>query len=328
MMKVLRTPDSQFADLPDYDFTPNYTSVTDADGTVLRMHSVDVGPRDADPILLIHGNPTWSYLYRHMIPLLQRSGRRVIAVDLIGCGRSDKPARRKDYTLERHKEWIIQWLLANDLHNITLFCHDWGVTFGLDLVARYPERFARVAISNSTLPTATESQRSQILRLWLRVMKFAVRFPWSWAFKGAFKRTGGIPEAVFRAYRAPFPGFRYEAGIVKFPQLITIYPEHPELASNVESWNLLGDFDKPVITLFGDKDPISRGFEKELQAHIPGCAQQDHKILQGVGHFSPEEVPEELAALLLEFIRATEGRSQTALAENGASAHQQSLERA
>lgn len=302
MMKILRTPDSQFAKLPDFDFEPTYTTIRDDNGTELRIHSVDVGPRDADPILMIHGNPTWSYLYRHMIPLLANSGRRVVAVDLVGCGRSDKPARRRDYTLVRHKQWMEKWLLANDLENITLFAHDWGVTFGLDLVAHYPERFDRVAISNSTIPTATELQQNKVLRLWLRVMKFAIGFPWKWAFLGQFRGDKQLPGAVYRAYRAPFPSRKYEAGIVKFPQLITIYPDHPELASNLESWELLASFDKPVLTLFGNRDPISRGFEKELQAHIPGCKGQDHRILKGVGHFSPEEAPEELSSLLLEFI--------------------------
>mgnify|MGYP001552331147 CR=1 FL=1 len=304
-MKILRTPDSQFENLPDYGFEPTYTTITDDDGTEVRIHSVDVGPRGADPILLIHANPTWSYLYRHMIPILAHSGRRVVAVDLVGCGRSDKPARRKDFTLVRHKQWMSKWLLVNDLHKITLFAHDWGVTFGLDLVAKYPERFERVAISNSTIPTATKSQQNKVLRQWLRVMKFAIGFPWKWAFRSQFRGEKQLSEDLYQAYRAPFPSRRYEAGIVKFPQLITIYPDHPELASNVESWELLGKFDKPVITLFGDKDPISRGFDKELQDHIPGCRGQDHKTLRGVRHFSPEEVPEEFANYLLSFISAS-----------------------
>ncbi len=302
-MKILRTPDSQFENLPDYDFEPTYTVITDDDGTDIRIHSVDVGPRDADPILLIHGNPTWSYLYRHMIPLLLHSGRRVIAVDLVGCGRSDKPAKRRYYTLARHKDWLAKWLLANDLKRITLFCHDWGVTLGLDLVASYPERFDRAAVSNSTIPTARESQQNKFLRLWLRMMKLAIGFPWKWAFKGAFRGEKQLADAVYGAYRAPFPRRGYEAGIVKFPQLITIYPDHPELASNLKSWDLLAGFDKPFLTLFGDKDPVSRGFDKELQAHIPGCKGQPHRILQGVGHFSPEEAPGELAEHLLALMR-------------------------
>ena len=301
-MKVLRTPDSQFQNLPGFDFEPHYTTIQDDDGNELRIHSIDEGPDEADPILLIHGNPTWSYMYRHMIPLLLTSGRRVIAVDLVGCGRSDKPAKRKDYTLVRHKQWMRKWLAANDLNNITLFAHDWGVTFGLDLAARYPERFERVAISNSTIPTATKAQQNKALRQWLKVMKFAVGFPWKWAFVGQFRGDKQLPEAVYRAYRAPFPRRKYEAGIVKFPQLITIFPDHPELASNLESWELLGRFDKPFLTLFGNKDPISRGFDKDLHEHVPGAHGQDHEVLQGVGHFSPEEAPEALADALLRFM--------------------------
>lgn len=188
MMKILRTPYSQFQNLPNFDYEPTYTTIRDEDGTEVSIHSVDVGPRDADPILLIHGNPTWSYLYRHMIPILMESGRRVIAVDLVGCGKSDKPARRKYYKLVRHKDWMSKWLLANDLKNITLFCHDWGVTFGLDLAGRYPERFERVAVSNSTIPTATESQQNDFLRLWLRLINLALGFPWNWGFLRAFRR--------------------------------------------------------------------------------------------------------------------------------------------
>ena len=304
-MKVLRTPDSRFDGVPDCDFKPTYTTIKDDDGTPLRVLSVDLGPEDADPILLIHGNPTWSYLYRQMIPILLKSDGRVIAVDLVGCGRSDKPARRRYYTLVRHKRWLTKWMLANDLRNITLFCHDWGVTLGLDLVAKYPERFDRVAVSNATIPTATELQQNKFLRMWLRMMKFAPRFPWKWAFLGGSSRKNRVSEASCRAYRAPFPGRRYEAGILKFPQLITIFPDHPELASNLESWELLGKFDKPFLTLFGNRDPISEGVEKELQAHILGCAGQDHRIFEGVCHFSPEEIPAELANSLLMFIGKT-----------------------
>ncbi|WP_438952528.1 haloalkane dehalogenase [Porticoccus sp.] len=290
-MKVLRTPDEQFENLPDYDFLPTYTAITDDDGTELRVHSIDVGPPDSDPILLMYGNPTWVYLYRHMIPLLEESGRRIIAVDLVGCGRSDKPARRKDYALERHKQWMSKRLLANDLTNITLFCQDWGGTLGLDLVARNPERFNRVVVSNSNIPTGVGAERSSFLRLWLKVMKFAPGFPWKWAFRGGFRGKVQPSDAEFAAYRAPFPRRKFEAGIVKFPLLITLYPDHPEIASNLEAWDLLGKFDKPMLTLLGDKDPVSRGMEKDLQNHVPGCQGQEHKMLKNVGHFSQEEAP-------------------------------------
>lgn len=306
-MKVLRTPIERFKDLPDYDFEPHYTIIPDNDGTDLCMHSIDVGPRDADPILLIHGNPTWSYMFRHMIKGLMVTGKRIIAVDLIGHGKSDKPAKRKYYTLERHKEWLIKWLLLNDLHNITLFCHDWGATLGLHLVGKLPNRFDRVAICNSTIPTGIEGEKSKVLRRWLWLMKFFISFPWKFAFLGSFKERKKLTPEEFKAYKAPYPNFRYQAGIVKFPQLITIYPEHPEVSSNLASWDLLCQFDKPVITFFGEKDPVAKLMDADtrLQENVPGCKGQDHQVFSKVGHFAPEEIPDELVHHLIKFMNST-----------------------
>lgn len=306
-MKVLRTPDNRFKNLPDYDFEPTYTIIKDNDGTALRVHSVDIGAKDADPILLIHGNPTWSYMYRHMIKGLMKTGKRVIAVDMIGHGKSDKPAKRKYYTLVRHKDWLEKWLLANDLKNITLFCHDWGATLGLHLVGKFPERFDRVAVCNSTIPTGIEAEKSKVLRRWLKIMKYFISFPWKMAFLGSFRGKKQLTKAEFQAYKAPFPNFRYQAGIVKFPQLITIYPNHPEIASNLESWKLLCQFEKPVITLFGDKDPVAKLMDADTRLHenVPGCKGQNHHTFPKVGHFAPEEIPEELTKHLIAFIKSS-----------------------
>lgn len=298
-MKVLRTPDSQFENLMDYDFPPTYTTIQDVDGTHIRIHSVDVGPKDADPILLMHGNPTWSYLYRHMIKALEKTGRRVIALDLVGCGRSDKPAKRKYYTLARHHDWYCKWLEANNLDNITLVCQDWGGTLGLKLVAKYPERFARVFATNTGLPTGQGG--SKFLKWWLRLMKFAIAFPWKYAFEANFVKTKPTHDEM-KAFRAPFPSRKYEAGIVKFPQLIAIFPNNPGVTANREAWAGLASFDKPFLTVFSNKDPVTRQIEKHLINHIPGCREQPHTILDGIGHFSPEEAPEALLEHLIPFL--------------------------
>ena len=298
-MKVLRTPDSQFENLMDYDFPPTYTTIQDVDGTHIRIHSVDVGPKDADPILLMHGNPTWSYLYRHMIKALEKTGRRVIALDLVGCGRSDKPAKRKYYTLARHHDWYCKWLEANNLDNITLVCQDWGGTLGLKLVAKYPERFARVFATNTGLPTGQGG--SKFLKCWLRLMKFAVAFPWKYAFEANFVKKKPTHDEM-KAFRAPFPSRKYQAGIVKFPQLIAIFPNNPGVTANREAWAGLASFDKPFLTVFSNKDPVTRQIEKYLINHIPGCREQPHTILDGIGHFSPEEAPEALLEHLIPFL--------------------------
>ena len=298
-MKVLRTPDSQFENLMDYDFPPTYTTIQDVDGTHIRIHSVDVGPKDADPILLMHGNPTWSYLYRHMIKALEKTGRRVIALDLVGCGRSDKPAKRKYYTLARHHDWYCKWLEANNLDNITLVCQDWGGTLGLKLVAKYPERFARVFATNTGLPTGQGG--SKFLKWWLRLMKFTIAFPWKYAFEANFVKTKPTHDEM-KAFRAPFPSRKYQAGIVKFPQLIAIFPNNPGVTANREAWAGLASFDKPFLTVFSNKDPVTRQIEKHLINHIPGCREQPHTILDGIGHFSPEEAPEALLEHLIPFL--------------------------
>lgn len=301
-MKVLRTPDACFEGLPDYDFEPHYTTITADDGTPIRIHHVDEGPADAEPILLLHGNPSWSYLYRHMIPELVKSGRRVIALDLVGCGRSDKPARRKDYSLARHCDWLTQWLLANDLQHITLFCQDWGGTLGLHLVSHHPERFDRVIASNTGVPTGDHGTR--FMRIWVTVMRYAPFFPWRLTFRKALQKT--LSDKEYAAYeKAPFPSIRYQAGILKFPILITVFPDHPEIDINRTTWKKLAEFEKPFLTLFGNRDPVTRGGHKLFQRHVPGAQGQNHKIIEGGGHFIQEEKAEELVSEVLQFIQDT-----------------------
>jgi len=296
-MKILRTPDECFTDLPDFPFAPHHQTIRDEDGSELRIHHVDEGPRDAQPILLMHGNPTWSYLYRKMIPGLLQTGRRVIAVDLVGCGRSDKPAAKSDYTLARHVDWMSKWLQAMDLRNVTLFCQDWGGTLGLHLVARFPERFDRVIVSNTGLPLG--EGESDFMKMWVGMMREASEFPWATMDAGM---TTELSDAERAAYRAPFPSTEHEAGLVQFPVLIAVQPDNPGVAQNREAWDRLASFEKPFLTLFGELDPVAKGWDKIAQAHVPGARGQAHHIIPNASHFIQEDAPDELVTRISAFL--------------------------
>jgi len=290
-VKILRTPDECFAPLTRFPYAPHYTVVRDQEGADLRIHHIDEGPRDAEPILLMHGNPSWSYLYRRMIPGLLQTGRRVIAVDLVGCGRSDKPAAKADYTLARHYDWMGKWLTGMDLRNITLFCQDWGGTIGLYLVSQYPERFARVIASNTGLPLG--EGEGTFFKQWVGMMREATAFPWHVFPAGMATPLDPVDLA---AYRAPFPSAEYEAGIVQFPVLIAVQPDNPGVPLNKEAWARLAAFDKPFLTLFGALDPVAKGWDARAHAHIPGARGQDHRIIEGANHFIQEDAPDDLVA--------------------------------
>jgi haloalkane dehalogenase len=296
-MKVLRTPDDRFENLPDYNFEPHYTEIRDEDGTPIRIHHIEEGPTDAAPILLMHGNPTWAFLYRKMVPALAKSGRRVIAVDLVGCGRSDKPAARDDYTLARHYDWMSKWLVANDLKDITLFCQDWGGTIGLYLVSEFPERFARVIASNTGLPLG--EGESDFMKMWVGMMRDATHFPWDMLQPGM---THQLSEAEKQAYLAPFSSPEYEAGIIKFPLLIAVQTDNPGAPLNRKAWEKLKTFDKPFLTIFGALDPVSQGWDKRAQAAIPGAKGQDHFVIEHANHFIQEDAPEILVERILRFL--------------------------
>ena len=299
-MKVLRTPDERFAALEGYAFEPRYTEVRDDDGSLLRIHHLDEGPRDAAPILLMHGNPTWAYLYRRFVPPLVAAGHRVVAVDLVGCGRSDKPAERADYTQARHVDWLTQWLLKLDLRDVTLFCQDWGGTLGLHLVAAHPERFARIVAANTGMPLG--EGENEFMKMWVGMMREAKTFPLQQMLPGGMIHT--LTPGEQAAYQAPFPDPSYEAGICQFPLLIAVQPDNPGVPANRAAWERLGHFDKPFLTLFGARDPVTRGGEKRLQEHIPGAAGQPHHVFPDASHFIQEDVPEELVARLEAFIAA------------------------
>jgi haloalkane dehalogenase len=300
-MEILRTPDKRFENLQDYDFAPHYTTIKDEDGTDIRIHHVDEGDPDAEPILLMHGNPTWSYLHRHMIRPLAKTGHRVISVDLVGLGRSDKPAKKEDYSLARHHDWMSKWLLANELSNITWFGQDWGGSIGLYLLAKHPERFTRAIAANTGLPIGQGA--SEFFDMWLSMMKDATEFPWDQVFKPAFMQLPS--EEVLRGYMAPFPGKEYQAGICSFPSLIPVLPDNPGVPLNKAAWEKLQSFEQPFLTLFGGQDPVTKGHEKILIKHIPGAMGQAHKVYENASHFIQEDAPDFLVGEISAFLDAS-----------------------
>lgn len=293
-MQVLRTPDERFAGLAEFPFGPRYAEAVDAaDGTLLRIAYLDEGPSDAAPVLLMHGEPSWSYLYRKIIPPLAAAGHRVVAPDLIGFGRSDKPAKRDDYTYERHVAWMSQWLLGLDLSEVTMFCQDWGGLIGLRLVAAFPERFAGAVVANTGLPTGTGMTDG--FRSWLAFSQSVPQMPIGMIVAGGTARPL-TPEEI-AAYDAPFPDERYKEGARQFPKLVPVTPEHGSVEQNKSAWTALERFDKPLITAFSDKDAVTRGGEAAFQARVPGARGQPHVTLHG-GHFIQEDAPDDIVAIL------------------------------
>ena len=300
-MEILRTPDAAFAGMADYPFAPHYSEVTDAaTGQALRIHRIDEGSAAAAPVLLMHGEPTWSYLYRKFIGPLAAAGHRVVAPDLIGFGKSDKPAARPDYTYERHVEWMSNWLVGLDLRNITLFAQDWGGLIGLRLVAAFPDRFARLVIANTGLPTG--AGWSEGFDAWLNFSQRVETFPTGFIVNGGTSRE--LNPAEIAAYDAPFPDESYKAGARQFPLLVPVTPEHASVAENKAAWETLERFDKPVLTCFSDKDAVTAGGEKLMIARFSGAAGQPHTIIEGGGHFLQEDAPEKLAGIINDFIAA------------------------
>lgn len=298
-MQVLRTPDARFEGLADWPFAPRYVDITDADGTPLRIHHVDEGPADGAPVLLMHGEPSWAYLYRHIIPKLTARGHRAIAPDLVGFGRSDKPASRIDYTYARHVAWMSAWFEAMDLSGAHLFCQDWGGLIGLRLVAAWPERFAGVVVSNTGLPVGGGAVTDGF-KAWLQFSQTVPELPIGFLLNGGSARE--LTAAEMAAYDAPFPDESYKEGARQFPALVPVTAEHEGVAENQAAWKVLEAFHKPVVTAFSDGDPITRGGEEVFQTRIPGAKGQPHVTLHG-GHFVQEDSPAEIAELIDDLIR-------------------------
>jgi haloalkane dehalogenase len=278
-MEALRTPDDRFARLPGYPFAPRYVEVEG-----LRIHYVDEGPRDAAPVLLLHGEPSWSYLYRKMIPVITAAGQRAIAPDLVGFGRSDKPVRREDYTYQRHVDWMRGVLERLDLRRVTLVCQDWGGLIGLRLAAEHPERFGGIVAANTFLPTGDRPAGSAFLA-WRKYSQETPDFHVGGIVKGGCV-TDLAPEIV-AAYDAPFPDDRYKAGARQFPMLVPVTSDDPAAAPNRRAWEALGRWTKPFLTAFSDSDPITGGADRILQQAIPGARGQAHRTIGGAGPLPP-----------------------------------------
>ena len=301
-MEFLRTPDDRFANLPGWDLQPRYTEVDagDGSGTRLRIAHYEAGPSDAkETILCMHGEPSWSYLYRKMVPGLVAAGYRVVLPDLIGFGRSDKPAQLDDYTYERHVAWMLQWFDATGLDGVTFFGQDWGGLVGLRLLTARPDRFARFLVSNTGLPLAGK-EPTEAFRNWQKFSREVPVFVVGKMVSGAVKTK--LPQEVVDAYDAPFPDESYKAGARIFPSLYPDGEDHPSNIANLEAWNVLYKWDKPALTCFSDSDPVTAGGFKPFEKFVPGAQGQKHVIVKDAAHFLQEDKPEELVGIITGFI--------------------------
>ncbi len=334
-MECLRTPDTRFENLPGYVYDPCYTDVKDGEGGALRIHHVDEGPRDGNLILCMHGQPSWSYLYRHMIDDLTGRGFRVIAPDLVGYGRSDKPSRREDYSYQRQVDWMTEWLTTNDLQDVTFMGQDWGGLIGLRLATENPGRFSRVMIANTGLPIPNAPMSEDRLA-WIRDFRenqptptmaemgekmsnpdaaspertFAYWQKWCWetedlpvglAVAGTVDGRTLTPEEV-AAYDAPFPDASFKMGCRAMPSQVPTLPTDPSLPANEAAWKVLDAWDKPFLCAFSDNDPVSRGGERTFIDRVPGAKGRRHPKIKGGGHFLQEGRGIELAKILAEFV--------------------------
>ena len=299
-METLRTPDERFADLDDYPFAPNYVDVDDHDGGSLRVHYLDEGPADGPVVLAMHGEPSWSYLYRTMIPLLVEGGARVIAPDLVGFGKSDKPTEQSDYTYARHVAWMQEAIIDHlDLRDITFFGQDWGGLVGLRLVAENPDRFARVVIGNTGLPTG-EHAPSDAFLAWQKFSQTTDVFDIGFLLQSA--TVTELSEAEVAAYDAPFPDDSYKAGARIFPSLVPTSPDDPAADANRAAWQVFEQWDKPLICCFSDRDPVTAGGDKPFRTLVPGAQGQPHVTVENAHHFFQEDAPEQLAQIVLDAI--------------------------
>lgn len=298
-MKTLRTPDSRFQNLAGFDYRPHYLNVDDFEGGELRMHYLDEGPQDGPIVLLMHGEPSWCYLYRKMIPIITAAGYRAIAPDLIGFGRSDKPVDRTDYTYARHMGWMQSFLDQLDLKDIHLVCQDWGGLLGLRLVGENPDRFASVVAANTFLPTG-DTDPGPAFEKWQRFSQETPELHIAGVIKSG--TVTPLPQDVMDAYNAPFPDETYKEGARQFPMLVPTTPDDPAAEPNRQAWKVLGQWHKPFLTAFSDSDPVTQGADRICQKVIPGAQGQDHVTINQAGHFLQEDQGETLAEVVVRFL--------------------------
>jgi len=290
--RILRTPESCFEDLKDYPFHPHFVKVNN-----LQIHYVDEGPVDARPLLLLHGVPAWSYLYRHLIRNIAETGTRVVAPDLVGFGKSDKPWDVKLHTYQSQVDWITEFINVLNLKEITLFCHDWGSLIGLRIAAQHPDLFAKIIVSNGMLPTG-EYKINPAFRLWKYFARYSPFIPVDLVIDVGTLRK--LDKEEKKAYRAPFPSHRYKSAIRALPSRVPSSQNEPQSAVKVTLWKLLEGWQKPFLTVFSNHDPITRGGDVYMQNRIPGAAGQDH-IRLDAGHFIQEDRYKELSEIIVRF---------------------------
>jgi haloalkane dehalogenase len=315
---IVRTPEDRFQNLLDYPFKPNYFIINN-----IRIHYIDEGSKEADPVLLLHGEPSWSYLYRKMIPPLMQAGHRVIVPDLMGFGKSDKPIKKKSYTHQKHVNTILELVKSLNLSKITLFCQDWGGLIGLRVVGEEPQRFSRIIAGNTGFPavggikgfimpyyfryqiwrkgkvTAKEFQKKPSFHNWVAYSHTIPDLPIGNVINGG--TVTKLSEEVIKAYEAPYPDENYKAGAKIFPMLVP-----SETRKNYKAWKkVFLNWEKPFLTTFSDKDPITRGQEKFFQKKIPGAQKMEHITIKNAGHFLQEDKGEELAEIIINLIKST-----------------------
>jgi len=294
-MKLLRTPDERFENLPDFPFEPHYIEVDD-----IRIHYVDEGSNDEEVVLLMHGEPSWSFLYRHMIPLLIEAGFRVVAPDLVGFGRSDKPTEQSDHTYAKHVEWMTKWMVSLDLQNITLFCQDWGSLIGLRLAIENQDRFKRIVLSNGGIPSGEEELADAFLR-WREFSRTTPALPIKMILQ--MGTTTKLSRDILKAYDAPFPDESYKAGARIMPSRVPITPDDPEHDANKSAQEQFKQWEKPFLTAFSDSDPVSAGWDLIWHELAPGAKGQNHTTIKDAGHMVQEDKGPEVAEVIIKFIK-------------------------
>ena len=297
-MTIKNTPVEAFNSIPDYPFEPNLMHI----GGGLTIHYLDEGPKDGTVVLLLHGEPSWSFLYRFMIPVFVEAGYRVVAPDLIGFGKSSKPTELSDYTYASHISWMTTWLDNLDISGINLFCQDWGGFIGLRLLVAQPDKFDRLVVSNTGLSTG-EHKFPEVFLQWQKFSQTVEVLPVGKILQNSTVRK--LSDAEIAAYEAPYPDPSYMAGAKIFPSLVPTTTDDPEAGNNKKAWGMLMQWDKPTLTLFSDSDPITKGGHKPFQKLIPGAKGQQHTIIEGAGHFLQEDKGPEIAKLMIEFIKNT-----------------------
>ena len=296
-MEILRTPDERFNNLLGWNFEPHYVEIAG-----LRIHYVDEGAPNSAPVLMLHGEPSWAYLYRKMIPIITAAGHRAVAPDLAGFGRSDKPSRREDYSYLFHVDVMTGLIESLNLRGITLVGQDWGGLIGLRIAAENPDRFARIVVANTGLPTGDQPMTEGFMR-WREYSQIVENFHAGGIVKGGC--VNDPPPEVIAAYDAPFPDDSFKSGARQFPMLVPISPDDPASSANRRAWEVLRQWEKPLLTAFSDNDPVTRGGERVFQKLVPGAQGQPHVTITGAGHFLQEDKGEEFARVIIDFISRT-----------------------